>query len=276
MTTAATNTKMSFDEEVARMNAVYAEKVGEKMTYNLLLYGPAGSGKTHLCTTGRGPFLFHMFDPGGAKIPPIQKGFREGEIMVEEFTRNIMDIPDPKRAGRKLLGYEHWVQQFESKVASGFFNNIGTFVMDSATTWIQRMMYAITTNRKREDHLPAIQDYLLATTLVLDFLTIATDLPCDFILTSHITIDKDEVSGRIHTTLNVFKGLKVSMPILFDDMYVTQAISKAEGVEYKVLTRPKGDFDAKSRLGAGVLNIYEEADLTAIIKKVEAAQGLIT
>lgn len=255
------------------MNAEYAEVAGSNMSFNLLLVGPPKSGKTHLASTGRGPHHWDMFDPGGDKIPSIQKGFREGRMTVKRWTSNMSNIKDPKMVGKMLTTYEAWIDDFDRKVSNGFFNNIGTYVIDSATTLLQRMMFSVTEYSKRKDHIPEWNDYKLARLLMLRIVTVAADLPCDFIMIGHMTMDQDGITGRIRTSLNVFKSLKADIPALFDDYYVTIAKSKSDGMHYEVLTRPEGDYDAGSRLGAGVLKAKEEADLSKIIAKIEAANN---
>jgi hypothetical protein len=58
-------------------------------SFNALIYGSMGSGKTNITRTCRGPVLIHSFDPGGTKT--VRDEIEKGKIYAD--TR--FEIEDP-------------------------------------------------------------------------------------------------------------------------------------------------------------------------------------
>ena len=65
------------------------------------------------------------------------------------------------------------------------------------------MMNEILKKGGRQGTIPQIQDYLVQQNTIRDTIKAFTNLPCDCILTGHISLDKDEVSGRMHSSIMV-------------------------------------------------------------------------
>ena len=55
----------------------------EQQYLNVVVYGDFGTGKTHFISTCPKPLLIHSFDPGGSKIPPLQKLVDEGNCIID-------------------------------------------------------------------------------------------------------------------------------------------------------------------------------------------------
>ena len=66
--------------EVKKLKEMYASKGRKK--YNLLIYGPKGSGKTTLVGTGRKPVFIDSFDPGGSTV--LRDEIATGDVVVDE------------------------------------------------------------------------------------------------------------------------------------------------------------------------------------------------
>ncbi len=227
-----------------------------------LIYGKPRTGKSHLLTTARRPILIHSFDLGGVSIPPIQKGVEEGWIIVEHFEEE-----DPTNPSE----YKRWIDRFERELYSKFFDNFGTFCIDSITSWVNCALYARAKVSGREAAAPYQQDYLIAANRIMRGVMLsAGSTPCDIILTAHVDKTQDEVTGRVETNISVFKTLRKNIPAVIGEIYYMSAKSVSGGMERRLLTRTKGDYYAGSRIGGdNLLDEYEEPNIKDILKKLD-------
>ena len=94
-------------------------------------------------------------------------------------------------------------------------------------------------------------------------------LPCDCILIGHDDVMKDESSGKMFSGLMITGKLSRRVPLLFDEIYCALTKETSKGIEYQLLTRATGMYQARSRLGkGGELDLYEKPDIKGILKKV--------
>lgn len=226
-------------------------------TYNALILGKFGTGKTYLLQTCRAPILLHSFDPGGPKT--IKKAIEDGRVLVQSF-----EADDPKNPTQ----FTAWERELDRMRTSGFFSNIGTLAIDSSTTWVQAIANRIAKMQGRTDGVLKIQDYQILGMAVKQALACCTSLPCDFILTGHIETEKDEVTGKSETAISLIPSLQKFLPLLFDEVYVSMVIEDSKGLHYKLLTRSTGQYTARTRLGTdGKFEMYEEPNIKALLKK---------
>ena len=68
-----------------------------KDTFNAIIYGYMGTGKTQVIGTARKPVLIHSFDPGGEKV--LVDKIKKGQVMVNsEFQHEDDKKPTSYRA----------------------------------------------------------------------------------------------------------------------------------------------------------------------------------
>ena len=90
-----------------------------------LLLGDKGAGKTTFLATAPRPILIHSFDPGGTES--IQDFIDAGGVFVDtQFERDNLQHP---------TAYLAWEREFNRLGHSGLFENIGTYAIDSLTTF---------------------------------------------------------------------------------------------------------------------------------------------
>jgi len=88
-------------------------------------------------------------------------------------------------------------------------------------------------------------------------------------LICHDDYDKDDATGRMFIGIMVTGKLKRRIPLLFDEIYCAMTKETSKGIEYQLLTRPTGLYQARTRLGkGGELETYEEPDIKNILRKV--------
>jgi len=246
--------------EVQKLQTMYQEDKSNH-SFNCLLLGESGSGKTFLMRTARKPVHIDSFDPGGAK--GLDDFIKKGEIIVDSRYAN----EDP----RKPFAWELWKKEMLKREQMGYFESIGTYVLDSSTTWAETIMNQILKNAGLAGGAPRFtHDYNPQKIEIRNWLRELLSLPCDFILTGHLESQKDEVTGGLsYRYATTGKGVQ-TIPLLFDEIWVMSPKAGSKGVDYRILTQSTGTYVARSRLAKeGLLSQYEEADIKSILKKAK-------
>ena len=260
---------MAYDAaaELARVKKYYEGDRLQKR-FSALVTGETNAGKTYLLRTARLPVHIDSFDPGGTK--GLRDMIASGDIVVD--TRYEDDDPfDPK-------AYAEWKRNTDIRFQIGYYNQFGTYCLDSATTFgIAIMNYGLA-NKSRAGEAPQMRvDYQPQKIEMTNYFRKLMNLPCDFILTGHLreirkvlSIDsktgvvREEVKFRFYTTGQAV----VTIPLLFDEIYVLIGRNDREGVKREMLIDSLGEYIARSRLKSkGLLNAIEPPDLKALLKK---------
>jgi hypothetical protein len=237
----------------------YYKNDARQDSFNLLLLGESGSGKTFVTRTCRAPVHIDSFDPGGTK--GLSKEIAEGRVIVD----STYECDDPL----KPKAFAEWKRNLANRLRMGYFDHIGTYVLDSATTWSDAIMNQILKNAGLAGSAPRFtKDYGPQKIEIRNKLQTLLNLPCDFILTGHLEAQKDELLGKIkYRFLTTGKG-NVTIPLLFDEIYVALAQQKGAGdVKYKLLTQRNGHYTAATRIGREKFEAFEEPDIKALLKK---------
>jgi len=260
--------KMEIKMEAEKLKKLY-DNDPRSSSFNAIIYGGTGSGKTSLLRTCRLPLHVDSFDPGGSKV--LQgEAILNGVTYPDEMSRgNIVvdsrfEVEEPaKPAAAKL-----WDEEFHRRKKMGYFDHIGTYVIDSMTTWAQDIMYEIIKKAGRGGGQPFQNDWLPQMTVIENALRDIISLPCDCILLGHDNADKDEATGKMFISLMITGKLVRRVPLLFDEMYVAMTKETSKGIEYQLLTQKTGLYQARSRLAnRGQLETYEVPDIKNILKK---------
>jgi hypothetical protein len=243
--------------EIAEINKQYSEDP-RRNTLNFLLLGEMGSGKSFLARTARKPVLFDSFDPGGTK--GLQPWIDKGEI--------IADTRWEKEKPLAPFAYDEWVRTMDYRVQIGLFDHIGTYILDSATTWSAAIMNRILEKAGRKGDSPKFtRDYEPQKRRIVNHIHEMLDLPCDFFLTGHLEPIDDPNIGIKFRFLTTGKG-SIIIPTLFDEVWVMDPTDAANGVEYRILTQSTGVHLARSRLAKeNLLDKYEVPNIKKILKK---------
>jgi hypothetical protein len=262
--------------EAERLKKLYEDDPHTE-SFNAIIYGGVGSGKSSLLRTCRLPLHVDSFDPGGSKVlmgEAILNGtlyedeMKKGNIIVDSRFEN----EDPKSPSSASL----WDTEFQKKKRMGYFNHIGTYAIDSMTTWSQVIMYEILKKavaakpgKRVMGAAPQENDWLPQMTVIENAMRSFVSLPCDCILLGHDDFKKDEPTGRMFVNLMITGKLRVRVPLLFDEIYYAMSKETSSETIYQLLTKKTGMYEARSRLSnKGQLNMYEVADIKAILKKV--------
>ena len=243
---------------VQKLQTMYKE-TPESGSYNFLLLGESGTGKSFLLHTARKPIHLDCFDPGGTKN--LKELIKKGEL-----------VPDIRWEDEDPINptvFRNWEKTMKERIKSGYFNHFGTYCLDSSTTWSDSIMNQILKSEGVAGGPPRwAKDYVPQKVKIQNWIRILMKLPCDFIFTGHLEGNKDEVSGAMSYRYMVTGKAAVTIPLLFDEIYIMDPKSTSGGVEYRILTQANGKYLARSRMaGKGLLSTYEKPDIKNMLKK---------
>ncbi len=247
---------MSTFDEVQKLRLDYSTDPRQN-SFNCMVLGEMGSGKSFLARTARFPVHFDSFDPGGTK--GLRDLISSGDIVV--------DSQYESEDRMKPSMFRKWETNFERRYNTGYFESFGTYVLDSATSWSDAIMNRILNDAKIPGEAPRFtKDYVPQKTYIHNYLRKMLDLPCDFILTGHLE-PYDREGETLFRFLTVGKG-SIIFPTLFDEIYVMLPRTTGTKVEYRLLTQNTGKHVARSRLAAnGLFDMYEKPDIKYLLTK---------
>ena len=227
-------------------------------TFSALVMGAYGSGKTSLFRTARLPVLLDSFDPKGTVV--LEDMEREGKIIIRRFWDEDSSRPSQ---------YIRWRRLWEEDLRTGTLEKFGTYGIDSITTFIEALTNYIAAMKQRDSNIPIERDYSIIYNHVRDVVKKSSSAGCDFIITAHIAMDRDEISGEYIVELDTYKRLKTRLPILFSEKYVVdRRIGKDGKPKVVLLTGPQGKYRGSTQLGKdGKFEIEEEPDIKSLLRK---------
>jgi hypothetical protein len=230
---------------------------------NFLVYGDFGTGKSQLASTCPTPVFIDSFDPGGTKTAALQPAIEKGDIIVDARWESD-SWKDP-------FAFGQWEREMADREREGFFNHIGTYILDSVTRWSDSLMFDIlrrgTGGKTRKGSNPQLQDYLIQQLTAVDWLGVLMGYPCHVLCTGHIGLKQDDVSGKMETGLLLYGKLSEKVPLVFDEKYVARTSNSSSGVKYQLLTKNDGYYKAETRMGGAKFGTFEEPDIKALLRK---------
>ena len=233
----------NLQEYVTKLRTMYTADIAQG-TFNLLLIGGIGDGKTHLTSTARKPIVYHSFDPGGTKLPCIKRLTDEGMCIID--TRFEKEDPTNPTA------FDLWDKEFRALVKTDFFQHIGTYVIDSFSLWMDACINKLAKIGGRKGGVLEIQDWQILRNVMRDSIKLCTAIPCDFICTGHLVQEMETFSGKFVSSFQAPPSLQNALPALFDEIWVIRAIENAQTKksERLIYSSPTGKVQARTRIGS--------------------------
>jgi len=252
------NSFLAVQASVEALQTMYKE-TPQSESLNFLLLGESGTGKSFILHTARKPIHLDCFDPGGTNN--LKSLIKKGEL--------VPDIRWEQEDPENPTVFHDWEKVMKERIRSGYFNHFGTYCLDSSTTWTDSIMNQILRSEGIAGQPPRwAKDYIPQKIKIQNWIRILMKLPCDFILTGHLEGNKDEVSGSMSYRYMVTGKAAITIPLLFDEIYIMDPKSTSSGVEYRILTQSNGKYLARSRMaGKGLLATYEKPDIKSMLKK---------
>ena len=216
--------------------------------HKFLMLGSTGTGKTAQILTLPGKKFVYLFDPNALLT------LRGYDIDYEEFlpTGVSLDLQSLKKgkdgaaaAGDNVTGkrgsevYMRWEQDFEEKKKSGFFDQYDVLGIDSCTTLLDLIMDRMLTINGRPGTFPQQDDWGPQMVAFTNIMRELTGLGKMIYLTGHLKMDKDELTQRVFRAPLFTGQLREKIPLLFSDIFVTEASTDDKGkVSYVIRTTP--------------------------------------
>lgn len=260
---------MSVQELAAKMIEDY-EHSRPRQRLHALIYGNKGSGKTSLLRTARKPVLLDMFDSDADQVLLSDKGDRPEWLLPRAFHDGTP------------ASFSRWALSLPGLVKEGVFDSIGTYCLDSLTTWSESLIqYVLEQARKqRANHGPTmeIQDWGTVLDLVRTYIKTILSLPCDVIVTGHIQKDQDQVTGRIGYDVMIQGSSSQRLPIYFSEVYILETQNRVgkdgkPAVDRFLITHNDGMYKASTRLGRlgengkPIFDLHEPPDIKMLLEK---------
>ncbi len=230
--------------------------------FTALVMSEFGMGKTSFICTGRKPILIDSFDPRGTVVVETlyPELIEKGDILIRTFWAETSKAPTE---------YLRWEHMWMKDINSGFFDKIGTYGIDSATTFIDALSYQVAKKQGRKEARLAIQDYIPIYNTLKDIIKNTSSQKCDFILTAHLVMMQDDLTSVVRAELDTYNKLRSQVPLLFTEKYVLLSKETSKGLERQLLTEDQSRYRASTQLGAGgKLDPIEKPDIKHILKKV--------
>jgi len=272
-----------YKNELEAIKSYYA---GDKLQkrFSALITGETNAGKSFILRTARLPIHIDSFDPGGTKClthdPKNPKSNKyaclctpdnpEGQIIAD----TQWEDDDPFNPDK----FDKWMKAIERRFLLKYFDNFGTYVIDSATTWGDAVMRFGMKKKNKAGEVPNMRhDYMPQKIHMENYIKKLMRIPCDFIVTGHLReikkliridsktgISTEEIKYRFYTTGQAL----ITIPLLFDEIYVIVGKEGRDGPKREMLVDSLGTYVARSRLkGNGKLSAIEPPDIKAILKK---------
>ena len=230
-----------------------------------IIYGVPKIGKSTIIATCPRPILVHSFDPGGTKV--LSELIESGDVIAD--TRFEVENPLSPKA------FQRWTKEMNDLETSKLFNHIGTYVLDSFTTWSQCIMYHVikgaadkSNGKRKAGETPQQRDWLSQMNEIEIWMRRLTSLPCHVLAMGHEDVPKDEDGNQIGDKRPMITGkLAMRVPALFDEVYHLALKDQVKGTRM-LQTQMGNRIHAGTRIGRnGKFNQFEEPDIRALIKK---------
>lgn len=247
----------------------YYDKDPLQKRFSAIICGNIGVGKTFLLRTARKPIHIDSFDPGGTKC--LRDEIARGDIFVD--TR--WEAEDPF----KPWVWAEWMKATNMRIEIDYFKHFGTYAIDTSTKWMESAMnYQLSAADRAAEAPKWSYDYVPTKVQMVNYISKLMNLPCDFILNGHfrenrelLAVDKKTGIKTEHIEYRYLTigQAAITIPLMFDEIYVLQAEESARGYDRVLITEAQGKYLARSRLKAdGKLDIEEPADIKALLKKI--------
>lgn len=239
-----------------------------------LLIGPTGSGKTTQFLTLPGKKFMYIFDPNALNT------IAGHDIDYELYTPDILNmnvvsltkgVGDKSPSHQVPMTYVDFERDFESKIASGFFNNYDVLGFDSMTTLADIVMDRVLYLNGRFGKQPEQPDWSAQINTIKNIFRTATSIDITFFATAHKELKQDELTKKIEYQIVLPGQLRVKLPLLFSEIYHTEVVLDDKLAHtYRIQTKP----DRYNSVARCTLGLDQYVDVTVHDMKNPTAYGL--
>lgn len=222
-----------------------ATELASKEYLKLLLYGDAGTGKTCLAAQLPGRTEVWDFDHKYSSAVRYLKGNPQLE-QTDVYQFGHLPVRE------RIPAFETRTKIIDQAITQKKPLPFDNLIIDSLTTLSHFIMedyiYRSQTAMKRPmEGVNSMQDYQLYEKHLTRLLTGLLAQDVNLIVTAHVDVDKDELTGSItRKPLCKGKALAASLPVWFPEVYA--AVVKSDGSRV-LLTTPQNSYVARGQRG---------------------------
>lgn len=230
------------------------------MTFNMLIYGDAGVGKTHLA--------------GSADDVPAMRKVLHLDC---ESGANTLRSAWPNVEVLQINNWAELTQVYHAIFAGG--HDYNTVIVDSLTELNDYCIDSVAAEareRKPEsfDDVLEIRDWNKVATRMIRMIRMFRDLPLNTIFVAHMTEEQDKRSGRLLKQPLLSGQLKKKLPAI-PDLVLYQYVAEVEGEQKRLLLTQKTETCVAKARGVdmpAVLGLEEPATMQTLYDYVERAK----
>lgn len=209
--------------------------------YKFVLAGDTGTGKTAQFRTFPGRKFAQLFDP--AALSTLEDGDCEYEEWLPPAsglrlnTAKVIKQGEGTRLdrGREPTLYNDWATDFNEKLKGKFFDEVDSYMLDSATLLGHHCLERELWNKWGDERIA----YRHAGETMVNALYALASLPCHVLLTLHTKFAEDPTTNRTEHRLTLPGGSKLFLPRLVSALWYTSTVEKEGKTRYLVMTRPQ-------------------------------------
>lgn len=217
-------------------------KLNELKTSNLIrlfVMGEPGTWKTVGATSFPKPIVY---DFDGKLASAHGYWSKHDPKKLEEI--DFEDCSPKDQKGSSYVKMANSIEKIKKEYAATGIMPYETCVIDSATimsiellNWLVNFETGIARNTKiKSRKVACMQDYMIFAPTFSDFIFEVFALPWHVVMTGHIKVDQDELTGAIERTAMIPGQMAKKIPIIFPEVYVS--LAKGD----KCIVQTKADF----------------------------------
>lgn len=199
-----------------------------------LLIGGPGSGKTTQYRTLPGKTFVYFFDPNAAASVRGASNIDYAEFLPDRLDINVKPLAARKTADKHFKAFEpvtyiEWEQHLEAALDQGFFDNYDFIGIDSMTTFGDCVMDRVLWLNGRLGKHPEQADWTSQMTTFQNVFRTLASLGKTIVCTAHNEVREDALTKRIFYQPVLTGRLRTRIPLLFSNIFRTEADRDAEG-----------------------------------------------
>lgn len=252
-------------------NALNAHSI---IQHRILALGDTGSGKTSQILTLPGKKFAYLFD-SNALLSLRGYDIDYQEVLPSPISAAASSLSKGKGDKRGTVSsdvFQVFEQEFDLRLAEGFFDKYDWICFDSSTTLLDLIMDRILSINGRFGQWPNQDDYGPQMIAFTNICRTVTGLGKSVFMTGHLETKQDQVTQKISTRPMMTGRLVAKIPLLFSDVFYCDAALDDKGhVNYRIQTVPSG-INRNIRCSIKGLEPFEDA--TIDFDKDPLGQGL--
>lgn len=212
----------------------------------ILLYGPAGTGKTCFAAGLPTPILYLDFDN---KVDSAALFYKKDQARLEDI--DVRQLA-PTLSQSPMIELEKIIKEELIPQQQAGTMKYRTIVLDSLTVFSSAALkYIVETNPgikrpvSRQGQQPTPTDYGILKREFAKLIPGLLSLPLNVIMIGHISTERDDLSGEIVRGTMLDGSFSKELPIYFKEVWVTKVDDKGN---YLAQTKPDMKFACRSQI----------------------------